>query len=321
VRRVAQRLPARGPSARPAADAWSGGGPSMLITFSGLDGAGKSTLIERLKITLEQQHCRVAVFHINDHVGVYAYLRALRDRVRGGGGAIPSNGSPPTAPPAPSSRLRAAYRRVRNAVLWNKPLRRLIYPVDLLVFLVYRVYVEKLRKQVLVMDRYFYDTLVDAGTGFRIVPARALLPELPADLSAILFHERAPVGHTVRVCAVGDSGLSGQVGRTGSELGYGALLREVAPLLQSAAAAFANLEGTLIERPRDALFAAPPAAAEALRQAGVTIVHLANNHVYDFGPTGLASTLAAAAGANLVALGAGDDAAASRRLVRTECRG
>ncbi|PYP03356.1 MAG: hypothetical protein DMD27_12955 [Gemmatimonadetes bacterium] len=163
--------------------------------------------------------------------------------------------------------------------------------------------------------------LVDAGTGFRIVPARALLPELPADLSAILFHERAPVGHTVRVCAVGDSGLSGQVGRTASELGYGALLREVAPLLQSAAAAFANLEGTLIERPRDALFAAPPAAAEALRQAGVTIVHLANNHVYDFGPTGLASTLAAAAGANLVALGAGDDAAASRRLVRTECRG
>ena len=135
----------------------------MLITFSGLDGAGKSTLIERLKITLEQQHCRVAVFHINDHVGVYAYLRALRDRVRGGGGTVPSNGSPPTAPPAPSSRLRAAYRRVRNAVLWNKPLRRLIYPVDLLVFLVYRVYVEKLRKQVLVMDRYFYDTLVDVA--------------------------------------------------------------------------------------------------------------------------------------------------------------
>ncbi|HXL35502.1 MAG TPA: hypothetical protein VN953_11300 [Gemmatimonadales bacterium] len=129
----------------------------MLITFSGLDGAGKSTLIERLKATLEQQHRRVAVFHINDHVGLYAYLRALRDRIRGA--PAPSNGSPPTR----SSGLRAAYRRVRNAVLWNKPLRRLIYPVDLLVFLVYRVYVEKLRKQVLVMDRYFYDTLVDVA--------------------------------------------------------------------------------------------------------------------------------------------------------------
>src|SRR5438552_6075386 len=137
----------------------------MLITFSGLDGAGKSTLIERLKITLEQQHCRVAVFHINDHVGVYAYLRALRDRVRGGGGAVPSNGSPPTAPPAPSSRLRAAYRRGRNAVLWNKPLRPLTYPVGLPVLLVYRVYVGKQRKQGAVMRPDFSDTPLVVASG------------------------------------------------------------------------------------------------------------------------------------------------------------
>lgn len=129
----------------------------MLITFSGLDGAGKSTLIERLKTALEQENRRVAVFHINDHVGVYAYLRALRDRVRGG--PAPSN----RQPVAPPSGLGAAYRRIRNAVLWNKALRRLIYPVDLLVFLIYRVYIERLRKQVLVMDRYFYDTLVDVA--------------------------------------------------------------------------------------------------------------------------------------------------------------
>src|SRR5947208_15835517 len=116
----------------------------MLITRRRPDGPGKPTLNERLKSTLEQQHCRVAVFHINDHVGVYAYLRALRDRVRGGGGAVPSNGSPPTAPPAPSSRLRAAYRRGRNAVLWNKPLRRPIYPGDLLVFLLFPVFVQTL---------------------------------------------------------------------------------------------------------------------------------------------------------------------------------
>ena len=164
--------------------------------------------------------------------------------------------------------------------------------------------------------------LVDASTGYRIVPARALLPELPADLSAIVFHERSPVGRTMRVCAVGDTGLSGQVGRTASELGYGALLCDIAPLLQSADATFANLEGTLIEQPGGAaLFAAPPEAAAALRQSGVTVVHLANNHVYDFGPTGLASTLAAVAGANLAALGAGSDAGASRRLVPTDGRG
>jgi poly-gamma-glutamate synthesis protein (capsule biosynthesis protein) len=164
--------------------------------------------------------------------------------------------------------------------------------------------------------------VIDAGTGYRIVSARALLPELPADLSAIVFHDRAPVGHTIRVCAVGDTGLSGQVGRTASELGYGALLRDIAPLLQTGDAAFANLEGTLLERPAgDALFAAPPTAADALRQSGLTIVHLANNHVYDFGPTGLASTLAAVGAANLVALGAGPDAATSQRLVRTDREG
>jgi len=134
----------------------------MLITFSGLDGAGKSTLIERLKGALERRNRRVAVFHINDHLGVYACLRLLRDRLLGappeGNGGHPA--VPPPRPAAPG-RLRAAYRRVRNAILWNKPLRRAIYPIDLLVFLAYRAYVEKVRHEVLVMDRYFYDTLVD----------------------------------------------------------------------------------------------------------------------------------------------------------------
>ncbi|HVH69051.1 MAG TPA: hypothetical protein VM716_14375 [Gemmatimonadales bacterium] len=138
----------------------------MLITFSGLDGAGKSTLIERLKTALERQDRRVAVFHINDHVGLYAYLRVLRDRISGApagnggaGGPPPGNGERPGA----AHGLRGAYRRIRNAILWNKPLRRLIYPLDLLVFLGYRFYVETLRNRVLVMDRYFYDTLVDVA--------------------------------------------------------------------------------------------------------------------------------------------------------------
>lgn len=125
----------------------------MLITFSGLDGAGKSTLIERLKITLEQQHCRVAVFHINDHVGVYAYLRRLRNQL---GGAPPQNGGARGATP---------LRRVRDALLWGKVLRRVIYPLDLLLFLAYRLYHESIRRRVVIMDRYFYDTLVDVADG------------------------------------------------------------------------------------------------------------------------------------------------------------
>ena len=157
---------------------------------------------------------------------------------------------------------------------------------------------------------------------YRVVPAPTLLPGLPADLSAIVFHDREPAGATIRVCAIGDTGMSGQVGRTASQEGYGVLLGDVAPLLQSAEVSFANLEGTLLERPAaDVLFAAGPAAAGALRQAGLTIVHLANNHVYDFGPAGLGSTLSAVESAQLLALGAGPDVAASRRPVRTDARG
>jgi thymidylate kinase len=56
-------------------------------------------------------------------------------------------------------------RRGRNLVVWNKPMRRWIYLLDLVVFLVYRALVEKLRGRVLILDRYFYDTLVDVSDG------------------------------------------------------------------------------------------------------------------------------------------------------------
>lgn len=135
----------------------------MLITFSGLDGAGKSTLIEWLRTRLEAQGHRVAVFHMNDHVGLYAYLRAVRDR------AVPDRAVPDrVARPAatgPRARVKPVLRRVRNAVVWNKPLRRWIYLLDLGVFFCYRLILEQARDRVLIMDRYFYDTLVDVSDG------------------------------------------------------------------------------------------------------------------------------------------------------------
>ncbi len=131
----------------------------MLITFSGLDGAGKSTLIEWLRTELERRSRRVAVFHMNDHVGVYAYLRAIRDRVQ------PRRAPPRPAGPAATTPLTRGLVAVRNAVIWNKSLRRLLYPIDLAVFWVYRLLVEKLRGRVLIMDRYFYDSLVDVSNG------------------------------------------------------------------------------------------------------------------------------------------------------------
>ena len=139
----------------------------MLITFSGLDGAGKSTLIEWLCARLEAQHRPVAVFHMNDHIGLYAYLRAIRDHFARAPRSAGVDGSRPASPTTKRAGIEPALRRVRDAVVWNKPLRRWIYLMDLCVFLGYRAVVEKARGRVLIMDRYFYDTLVDVSDGRR----------------------------------------------------------------------------------------------------------------------------------------------------------
>jgi thymidylate kinase len=129
-----------------------------LITFSGLDGAGKTTLIEWLRADLERQRKPVTVLRFNDDVGIYATARALRDRCLR---RQPVDGPPRMEPRSP------VLGRLRDALVWSKVLRRLLYPVDLLIFLCYRAYVEKLKRRILIMDRYFYDTLVDVTAGRR----------------------------------------------------------------------------------------------------------------------------------------------------------
>ena len=52
-----------------------------------------------------------------------------------------------------------------TAIVWNKPTRRLLYLVDLAIFQCYRFWLETIRGRVLIMDRYFYDTLVDVTNG------------------------------------------------------------------------------------------------------------------------------------------------------------
>lgn len=141
----------------------------MLITFSGLDGAGKSTLIEFLSATLEHQRRQVAVLHLNDEVGVYAFLRSIRDRVRGRREAALAPGAADPKSQKLQRRGPAGWRGVvsrwRTALVWNKPTRRLLYLLDLAIFQCYRVWLEKARGRVVIMDRYFYDTLVDVSNG------------------------------------------------------------------------------------------------------------------------------------------------------------
>ena len=159
----------------------------MLITLSGLDGAGKSTLIELLKKSLELRNKSVAVLHMDHQIGLYAYLQLIR-------GLIFSSPNGADGPPAKmgqslnhperrkDSRLKLAISRGKYLLVWNKPLRRVVYLVDLAIFIFYRLYIETLKKQILIMDRYFYDRLVDvasAQTGWSIIRVLALLTPTP----------------------------------------------------------------------------------------------------------------------------------------------
>jgi len=163
----------------------------LLITFSGLDGAGKSTLVEWLTATLQADKRRVVVLHMNTHVGLHAYGRFVLDWAgrpfRGTNGAPPAVGARRAAHGSGARGLRGALRRIRVAIIWSRLLREVIYPVDLLLFLGYRLYVERLRKRILIMDRYFYDYLADMADGRRWTSLRLLQAITPTPDVAFLL--------------------------------------------------------------------------------------------------------------------------------------
>jgi poly-gamma-glutamate capsule biosynthesis protein CapA/YwtB (metallophosphatase superfamily) len=75
--------------------------------------------------------------------------------------------------------------------------------------------------------------------------------------------------------------------------------RDVKPYLQGRDIVFGNLEGPLTDRGaptkdtstgRSFCFRTPPSYGEVLKDAGINIVSLANNHAMDYGPQGRAQT-------------------------------
>ena len=89
----------------------------------------------------------------------------------------------------------------------------------------------------------------------------------------------------------------------------------ISSVLRSADFAAVNLETAITSRgtpqPKTYHFRAPPAAFTALRDAGIDLVTMANNHALDYGLTGLADTLATARAARFPYVGIGTDAAAA----------
>ncbi|MDP6862743.1 MAG: CapA family protein [Acidimicrobiales bacterium] len=85
----------------------------------------------------------------------------------------------------------------------------------------------------------------------------------------------------------------------------------VQPDLASADIAIVNLEMAITERgepyDKEFVFRAPGSAALTLAGAGIDVVSLANNHVLDFGPVGLADTIAVLDEVDILRPGAGSN--------------
>lgn len=109
--------------------------------------------------------------------------------------------------------------------------------------------------------------------------------------------------------------LAGDESAGGGEDG---VLDQVKPLLDDADLGVANLETPLVKRPAEATKGSPrfhrsresvhanaPATATHLRTAGIDVVSLANDHVYDAFDAGVRSTIRSLDGAGVVHFGAG----------------
>lgn len=82
----------------------------------------------------------------------------------------------------------------------------------------------------------------------------------------------------------------------------------------------ANLECPLIEAETPVLktgpnFGEPSACINGLKQAGLDVLALANNHVMDHGAAGLRNTLEVCARAGIATVGAGEDLGSARRIL------
>lgn len=141
----------------------------MLITFSGLDGAGKSTLIAELKKVLEKNNLRVSIRTMYDDLTLYALFRQLRDRIKKAlkihtkekkdisqeFNLIP-NGAKADISDKNDPVSRFIYRIFRSRFI-----RKLSLLGDLFIITIYRFIEEGIRNRVLITDRYFYDSWVD----------------------------------------------------------------------------------------------------------------------------------------------------------------
>ena len=146
----------------------------------------------------------------------------------------------------------------------------------------------------------------------RATPKMSRTGSRPAGLAGRQGHVD-PAAGSVTLAFAGDLNFAGRTARLLSD--PATAFGPIAPVLKSADFAAVNLETAVTGRgapqPKTYHFRATPLAFTALRDAGVDLITMANNHVLDYGPVGLADTLAAAKAARFPYVGIGTNATAA----------
>lgn len=128
----------------------------------------------------------------------------------------------------------------------------------------------------------------------------------------------------VRLAFAGDVHFAGRV-QTRLATHPRDILGPIGAVLGRADIAMVNFESAITERgspePKQFHFRAPAAALTALRAVGVDVVTMANNHGVDYGPVGLADTLAAIRTTRFPVIGVGADATQAYAPYRATVRG
>jgi poly-gamma-glutamate capsule biosynthesis protein CapA/YwtB (metallophosphatase superfamily) len=133
---------------------------------------------------------------------------------------------------------------------------------------------------------------------------------------------------SITLAATGDLMLPSRVLRT-LEADPRGTMGPAGEALRAADIAFGNLETPIVRdasprpssNPLQPVFIAPEAAAAWLREAGYSVLNLANNHIADAGDEGIIETLAACRAAGILTVGAGRNLADARRPAVVEVAG
>ena len=144
-------------------------------------------------------------------------------------------------------------------------------------------------------------------------PARHAAEAPAGRAGPVVVHRHPVAAHEIVLAFAGDVHFAGRVARLLED--PATTFGPIASVLGSADFTAVNLETPVTRRgqpqPKTYHFATTPGAFTALGDAGVDLVTIANNHILDYGQTGLADTLAAAKAAHFPFVGAGVNATAA----------